>query len=146
MTMVFYHSFIKCLTLAGMVLMVSCKKNIDIPDPYCEAGNEGTITLRLFPEHHEDPITSLPNYPDSAFIKFNTDEFPGSDDPELYDLVVTGTPGSNEVVINNLSCGTYFIYMTGFDQSIVERVKGGIPVKVAYGETVKSVIIPVTED
>ena len=134
------------LTLSGLLFAASCKKDSDIPDPYCEAGNEGNITLILQPEHHEDPITSLPNYLDSAFIKFNTNEYPGGDDPALYDMVVVGTAGSNEVVVNNLSCGSYFIFMTGFDVSIAERVKGGIPFEVSYDDSLRTIKIPVTED
>ena len=127
-------------------LMSSCKKNSDIPTPYCFAGKGGTITIKLQPQHHGDAITSLPGYLDSAFIKFNAGEFPGGEQSGLYDLVVVGTPGSSEVVVNNLKCGSYFIFMTGFDVSLAERVKGGIPITIAPGDAIKNIIIPVTED
>jgi len=129
-----------------MVLLPSCKKDSDIPAPYCFAGKGGTITIKLQPQHHGDAITGLPGYPDSAFIKFNSGEYPGGEQLGLYDLVVAGTPGSSEVVISNLKCGSYFIFMTGFDVSIAERVKGGIPVTIAPGDEIKNIIIPVTED
>ena len=131
--------------LSGIMYFVSCKKDSDIPDHYCVGGNEGKITLTLQPEHHGEPIGAGTTYPDSAFIKYNTNEFPG-DNPELYDLVVAGVPGTTEVVVNNLSCGSYFIYMTGFDVSIAERVKGGIPVTINYEDVSRDVKIPVTED
>ncbi len=129
----------------ALLFLTSCKRDVDIPAPYCKAGSTGTITITLQAEHHGEAIPSLPNYPDSVFIKFNTSEFPG-DDPALYDLVVKGSAPSPEVVINNLNCGRYFIYMTGFDVSIAERVKGGIPVTLNYEETNRMIKIPVTED
>jgi len=134
------------LAVAGICYLGSCKKNADIPEPYCVAGNEGSITLRLFPEHHGESIGGQTSYPDSAFIKFNSNEYPGGEDPAFYDLVVAGNPGDSVVVVNNLSCGTYFIFMTGYDVSIAQRVKGGIPVTVHYDDTSEDMIIPVTED
>lgn len=131
--------------IPALFLLASCKRDTEIPEPYCKAGNNGTITITLQAEHHGDAIPSLPNYPDSVFIKFNTSEFPG-DNPALYDMVVAGTAPSSEVIISNLSCGRYFIYMTGFDVSIAERVKGGIPVTLNYEETTRTIKIPVTED
>jgi hypothetical protein len=131
--------------LLGILSSAGCKKDSDVPDRYCVAGNEGNITVRLQPEHHGEPIPGLPNYVDSAFIKFNTDEYPGGL-PSDYDLIVTGVAGSSEVVVPNLSCGSYFIFMTGFDVSIAERVKGGIPVYLEYDEPEKTLKIPVTED
>ena len=133
------------IIVIGILSFNSCKKDVDIPDPYCVAGNEGDITLHLQPEHHGVPITGLPSYRDSAFIKYNADEFPG-DDPAAYDLVLVAEPGSNEVVVHNLSCGTYFVFMTGFDTSINQRVKGGIPLFVQWGEKELTHKIPVTED
>ncbi|MFI5173084.1 MAG: hypothetical protein ACHQFW_11880 [Chitinophagales bacterium] len=134
-----------------ILVFASCNKDVDIPkayfaDPDCEAGRTGTIKLHLLPEHHGEPIPSQPSYPDTAYIKFNATEYPGGDDPSLYDLVVTGTSGSFEVVVDNMSCGNYFIFMTGFDVSISERVKGGIPVTLHGSDVERSIKIPVTED
>ena len=84
------YYLIVVVALSGMLYLVSCKKDSDIPDHYCVGGNEGKITLVLQPEHHGEPIGTGTNYPDSAFIKYNTNEFPG-EDPELYDLVIKGT-------------------------------------------------------
>ncbi|MDQ3050499.1 MAG: hypothetical protein M3Q95_06400 [Bacteroidota bacterium] len=131
--------------IPALLALNSCKRDADIPEPYCKADNNGSITITLRPEHHDDPIPSLPNYPDSVFIKFNATEFPG-DNPALYDIVVAGTAPSAEVVISNLSCGRYFIFMSGFDVSIAERVKGGIPVTLNYEDTSRIIKIPVTED
>jgi hypothetical protein len=49
--------------------------------------------------------------------------------------------------VEGLKCGDYFLFMTGFDTSIAERVKGGIPYSIAEGTSgTKSVIVPITED
>lgn len=128
-----------------MLLTVSCKKDIDLPVDSCIAGTGGDITLILKPEHHGEPIPSIPGYPDTAMIKFNANEFPG-DNPDLYDLVVVGNTGNDFVAISNLKCGQYYIFMTGFDESIAERCKGGIPVYVEETSGVKTLKIPITED
>lgn len=121
----------------------SCKD--DSEDP-CVAGSGGPVDLVLFPQHHGEPIPGIPGYVDSAFIKFNTREFPG-DNPAKYDLVLTGNIGSDSIIVEGLKCGDYFLFMTGFDTSIAERVKGGIPYTIAEGASgLKNVIVPITED
>jgi hypothetical protein len=128
-----------------VVLATSCKKDIDLPVDPCVAGTGGNVTLILKPEHHGDPIPSIPGYPDTAMIKFNVNEFPG-DDPDLYDLVLVGNTGDDFVAVNNLKCGKYYIYMTGFDESIAERCRGGIPFIIKESSGVKTIVIPITED
>lgn len=125
------------------VLFLGCSKK---DETLCVAGEGGSCDLILFPQHHEEPIVSQLNYLDSAFIKFNTREFPG-DDKSKYDLIVVGDLGSDKVIIENLKCGNYFIYMTGYDQSISERVKGGIPFTISEEFVgTKNIVVPVTED
>jgi len=101
-------------------LTFSCKDKCD------NAGTGGSKTIVAFPQHHTKPIFSQANYVDSAFVKFNTQDFPGTSASD-YDLVIAGEVGEEHVHIENLKCGDYFIYMTGFDSSINQRVKGGIP-------------------
>jgi len=139
------------LLVSVISIAVSCSKDVDIPkayysDPGCDAGRTGTKTFTLQPEHHGEPIPSQPAYLDTAYIKYNTSEYPGTDDPSAYDLVVTGTAGSIEVIVDSMNCGNYFIFMTGFDTSIAERVKGGIPVTIFETDGDKTIKIPVTED
>lgn len=133
------------LFLLLLSLTVSCKKDIDLPVDSCIAGTGGEVTLILKPEHHGEPIPSIPGYPDTAMIKFNVNEFPG-DNPALYELVVVGNTGDDFVTISNLKCGQYYIFMTGFDESIAERCKGGIPVYIEETGGVKTLKIPITED
>ena len=134
------------LTAGTIALFAGCSKDTDIPDYLtCDAGNEGKITLVLKPEHHAEPVIGQPGYPDTAFIKFDAMEYPG-DDPLKYDMVIVGEAGADSVVLTNMSCGQYYIYMTGFDTSIVERVRGGIPYFLENEPDDRTISIPVTED
>lgn len=132
------------ILLISSLFISSCSKDVDIPGTNCIAG-KGLVRVTLYPEHHEEPIPGIANYPDSAFIKFNSSEYPG-EAAELYDLVVVGEVGDDFVVVDSLACGQYYIYMTGFDTSIAERVKGGIPFFIEEKSGSIEIRIPVTED
>ena len=110
----------------------------------CDAGDGGAVTIAAFPQHHNKPIFSQANYLDSAFIKFNTQDFPGTS-PSDYDLVLAGEEGEDHVHIEGLKCGSYFIYLTGFDTSINERVTGGIPYSFTQTSGEIDLNVPVTE-
>jgi hypothetical protein len=121
--------------------MVSCDDDGDD----CKAGSGGEVTLILKPQHHGDPIYNQPGYPDSAFIAYNETEFPG-DDPSKYNIVAAGTVGTDYVTIGGLKCGKYYVFMTGFDTSIVQRVKGGIPIEITEKSGTVTLLLPVVED
>ena len=122
-----------------LMMNSSCKKEDE-----CVAGTGGAVTIAAFPQHHEKPIVSQDNYLDSAYIKFNAQEFPGTHASD-YDLVIAGEAGEDHVHIPNLKCGDYYIYMTGFDTSINMRVTGGIPYSFTETSGEKDVLVPVTE-
>jgi hypothetical protein len=127
------------LSSAMLIFFTSCK------DKCKEAGSGGTTTIAAFPKHHDTPIVSVVGKLDTAYVKFNTQDFPG-DNPAAYDLVIPGEAGEEHVHIENLKCGDYFIFMTGFDTFINERVTGGIPYSIP--EDAPSEIdlnVPVTE-
>jgi hypothetical protein len=108
------------------------------------AGAGGSTTLVLFPEHHGAPIVSSAAYPDSAFIKFNSQTYPGPD-PSLYDLVISGEENESHVHADDLKRGKYYVFMTGWDTTINERVTGGIPVIVTQENGEVDIEVPVTE-
>jgi len=125
------------------IMWFSCTQE---KEDICIAGSGGDVNLVLFPQHHGEAIPGMLGYVDSAFIKFNTRDFPG-ENPSKYDLVLTGDVGSDSVLVQGLKCGDYFLFMTGFDTSIAERVKGGIPYTIQEGASgMKNVLVPVTED
>lgn len=137
------HFIATAVVLTASACWYSCtqeKKEICVP------GTGGSVDLVLFPQHHGEAITGLPNYVDSAFIKFNSQDFPG-DNPSQYDMVITGAIGSDSIIVEGLKCGPYYIYMAGFDTSIAERVRGGIPYMISEDASGrKNVIVPVTEN
>ena len=122
------------LVIVSFILLsslVGCKKN----------GTGGNADLTAYVEHHHVAI----NYP-TVYVKFNSKDLP-SDPTNNYDLKIVGTDG-NHVKISGLRPGNYFIYSTGFDNSIMAPVKGGIAVKIKWTERKKDidVNVPVTED
>jgi hypothetical protein len=108
------------------------------------AGRPGNNDLVVSPQHHGAPIKSTSDYKDTAYVKYNSLEFPG-DDPSLYDFIVTGKSGDSSIVITSLKQGNYYIFMAGFDHSINQRVKGGIPYTLTQESGTLSLTVPVTE-
>jgi hypothetical protein len=107
-------------------------------------GTGGNVTIAAFPKHHGMEIFSNDSALDSAFVKFNTSDFPGSN-RGLYDLAIAGDSGEEHVHILGLKRGKYFIYMTGFDTSINQKVSGGIPVEITKTSGEIDLDVPVTE-
>jgi hypothetical protein len=116
-----------------------------IDDGTCEyLWKGGSLTIVAFPEHHGAPIPSLASHPDTAFIKSNTSNFPGLN-PNLYDTFFVGLTGDDFVRIEGIKKGNYFIFMTGYDANIFERVVGGIPYTLTIDTGSVDVVVPVTE-
>ena len=128
------------LSIVLILFTLSCNKKDE-----CVAGTGGAVTIAAFPQHHTKPINGQQGYVDSAFVKFNSQSYPGPN-PSDYDLVIAGEVGEDHVHIPNLKCGDYFIYMTGWDSSINERVKGGIPYSFTETSGELDLNVPVTED
>ena len=131
------------LSSVFILLTFACNKNDD-----CVAGSGGGVTIAAFPQHHGKPIYSnaKPGYPDSAFVKFSPpSNFIVTSNPADYDLVIAGEEGEDHVHIQNLKCGDYLIYMTGWDTSINQRVVGGIPYSFSQTSGEIDVNVPVSE-
>jgi hypothetical protein len=114
----------------------SCKK----------AGTDGEATLVVFPQHHGRTIPNHAGYPDSVYIKFNTQDLP-SDPTHNYDVVYVGEVGEDHVHCTTLNAGKYYLFATGWDTTINMRVSGGMAVKIKYGDRKKEIDtnVPVTE-
>jgi len=124
---------------------INYDEDADDDDGSCEyGGTGGSTTIVAKPEHHGNPIISKIGWVDSAFVKFNTQDSPGSS-PANYDLVVAGEEGEDHVHIENMKPGKYYIFMTGYDSTSIERVSGGIPVTITQASGEVDVVVPVTE-
>ena len=112
----------------------------------CKAGLDGEATMVVFPQHHGRPILSHSNYLDTAYIKFNTSDLP-SDPTHNYDAIFVGNVGEDHVHCTNVKCGKYYIYCTGFDTTINQRVTGGMAYKLKYSDRKKEedINVAVTE-
>jgi hypothetical protein len=120
-------------------LFTACKK-----DDKCSAGTGGSLTIVAFPQHHGKTIYNQPNYLDTIYVKFNTQESPGVSTAN-YDTYFVGEAGEDHVHMEGLKCGDYFFLGAGFDTTINQRVIGGIPYSTNQKEGEIDLNIPVTE-
>jgi hypothetical protein len=129
---------ITTLLIASSILTF-CKKKTE-----CTAGSGGNLTIVAFPQHHGKTIYNKGNYPDTVYIKFNTQDFPGPN-PASYDIKFVGDSGEDHVHCHGLQCGNYYLYAVGLDTSINQRVTGGIPFSTSQQSGEIDLNIPVTE-
>lgn len=111
------------ILLTAIMPVGSCKKN----------SLGGDATLVVFLEHHGKNIKNHKGYPDTLFVKFKAKDAPGTRASD-YDTFFVGEVGEDHVHCEGLREGTYFIYGAGFDSSIVQRVTGGMSVKIKHSE------------
>jgi hypothetical protein len=114
-----------------------CKKG-------CKPGTGGDLTFRIYPQHHGANIPNRAAYLDTVYIKFNASDFPGIN-PSSYNIVAAGKAGEDFITIPSMHCGQYFIYATGQDTTINQRVVGGIPIDIGETSGTKTIYVPVTE-
>ena len=111
-------------------LLVACKKN--------ELGGKSTIKGKV--AHHGKGIANA-----TVYIKFDAEDFPGSDVSKYDAKVNADISGSYEIA--KIYKGKYYLYAVGEDFSLTPPnniVVGGIPVKVRQNEDLVA-DIPVTE-
>lgn len=108
--------------------LFSCKK----------AGTGGDATLVVFLKHHGNIIKNHVGWVDTVFVKFNTDELPGTK-PSDFDTYFVGEAGEDHVHCEGLKTGKYYIYGAGIDSTGPYRVTGGMSVKIKYSERKKEI-------
>ena len=136
--------------LAGIFLAViffsGCEKEgilMEKQKDQCVAGLTGKYKLIIRLRHDNHFLVNLKNYRDTVYVKFNTSEFPGMDSLD-YDAVYIGDYPGDSVVVDNLSCGNYYIFATGLESIHQVRVYGGIPFEVKKDKGERNIVIPVT--
>lgn len=127
----------KYLFFAILLLTISCK-----PDKKEGGGKGGSATLVIYPQHHTVAKNIING---KVFIRYNTLDAPTSgvyDDSATctnHDSLLSGT-------IINLKNGNYYLFATGFDTSVNQYVKGGVPYTISAQSTTLTVNLPVSED
>lgn len=130
------------LLLAFSFVVTSCKKKDN-----CEAGTGGNLTVVAYLKHHGRIIANQPDYSDTVWLKFNTQNAPGSG-VSNYDKFFVGEAGEDHVHLTGLKCGDYYFYAAGKDttlDSTQDRVVGGIPFSTDNTSGEVSLDIPVSE-
>jgi hypothetical protein len=110
----------------------SCKKKPS-------AGLGGNAKLKIAAKHHGITIDSC-----TISIKFNSLDAPSNGMYDLTQKVSKGITGESFTIFEGLKPGDYYVYGLGWDPSISNNVKGGIPYTIK-DETDLSIIVPVTE-
>src|SRR5689334_2127419 len=103
--------------LAFIFFSTSCRKD---GTPVCKAGQGGNATMLVFPQHHGRPINGC-----TAYIAYGTLASPGG--LSAYNLTVVGEANEEHIHVEDMNCGDYFIFCQGFDSTISQTVRGGIP-------------------
>lgn len=125
----------------------SCKKQDAaeiVKQDTCVAGTPGNLTIKVSLQHHEHILVNLKNYRDTIYVKYNTQDYQGSD-PAAYDTTYIGEYQDSFVRLTNLKCGKYYLFAVGMESTHFVRVYGGIPFSTVLKEGEVSVTIPVAE-
>ena len=121
--------FVFCIPF---ILAGACKKKPS-------AGLGGSANLKVRAVHHNANIDSC-----TIYIKFNSSEAVDLSEYDVSQVLKADTNGNSYTVFEGLKSGNYYLFAQGWDPSISQNVKGGIPYTIV-DETDISVVIPVTE-
>ena len=114
------------------LIQFSCKKKTS-------GGLGGNANLKITVIHHAAVLDSC-----KVYIKFNSSEAVSISEYELSEWISKDSLGNSHVIFKGLKAGDYYLYGEGYDPSILNNVKGGIPYTIQE-ETDISVNLPVTE-
>ncbi|HTL83375.1 MAG TPA: hypothetical protein VL651_16785 [Bacteroidia bacterium] len=98
----------------------SCKK----------AGTDGNTTVVVFAKHHGMTIPNHVGYPDTVYVKFNSQEAASS--LSDFDTYFVGEVGEDHIHCTNLHTGNYYLFVAGKDTTINQRVVGGMAIKIKH--------------
>lgn len=108
-----------------------------------KAGKGGQNVLIIFPQHH---LIATNLIQVKSYIKYNTLDLPSDG---IYDDSATGTRNSSYqdvfATFNELQPGNYYIYVTGYDTSVRQNIKGGSSFNLGNNPNPTSIVVPVSE-
>ena len=108
------------------------------------AGPNGSTEIVFFPKQGTVDIISTAAYQDSAYLKWNTTEFPGTN-PADYNVVRAGDVNENHIHFFNMKTGKYYIYMTGWNYTTNKRVTGHKAVTVTQSTGTVNIDVEMTD-
>ncbi len=112
----------------SITAIASCKKE--------GTGGKASVTGKIL--HHSLPVPNA-----TVYIKYGTQEFPGTE-PSAYDASVTA--GSDaKYTFSDLRKGNYYLFSIGYDTAISQTVRGGVPIGIKSKTESLTSDIPVTE-
>lgn len=120
------------LLFALGVSFLGCKKKSN-------AGFGGNANVKLVAKHHGLVIDSA-----TFYVKFNATDAPMETEYDHTTKGITVTAGTTYGSIKGLKKGDYYFFARGWDPSISNEVKGGIPYTINE-ETEIELVLPVTE-
>lgn len=121
------------MSIASLLFTISCNRK----DKDEVAGKGGNAILKITPQHHGQDIDSC-----KVYIKYNTLDAANSYDDSAWVIQVNERPVA---MFSGLKKGNYYVFGKGWDPSIVQNVKGGIPYTITEEKTLE-ITLPVTED
>lgn len=121
------------IAVCGLVAVSSCNRSDD-NGPI--GGKGGAATISATPQHHSKNIDSC-----IIYIKYNASEASTTYDDSAKCVQVGGKPVATFTGLKN---GKYYLYGKGYDPSILQNVKGGVPYEITT-QTQISLFVPVTE-
>ena len=96
-------------------------------------GLGGESTLVIFLQHHGRAIKSHIGYPDTVFVKYGTQDFPGTQASDFSKYFI-GVTDEDSIIIKGLKWGNYYLYGAGMDSLGPYRVTGGMPFKIKQSD------------
>ena len=121
-----------CLTIIISTSILSCNKK-----PLAGLGGNAVITARC--QHHGSSIDSA-----TVYIKYNSLEAVNISEYNNSKKLSKDSNNQYTVQFDGLKPGDYYLFAQGWDPSISNNVKGGIPFTIKQ-EDKFALIIPVTE-
>lgn len=106
----------------------------------CKEGQDGKAMVTATVRHHSTVITGA-----TVYIKFDAKDAPAS--LSDYDASFTGSTTDGSILVEQLKCGDYYFFATGYDAAIGAQVQGGVPFSIAHADRKGqlTIEIPVTE-
>lgn len=126
--------FFFALLLMPLLALQSCTRT----EMDKNAGKGGMATLRVVPKHHNVNKNIING---KMYIKYNAQDAPATFDDSA-DCISIG--GESTATFSGLKKGNYYLTGVGFDTTIKQAVKGGIPYTINE-EVSLNIVVPVTE-